>query len=283
MSIRALWSAPLQSGACGLALARESVNILAWDRGHWLYLLDRQGKCQAQRRFPAGVRAACCSDDGSAFVAADAAGAIYWLAPDLMSRWEKKLRQPALAAALDPFGQYLALSDESGSLHVFDNQGKQASHCHTPRPLHHLAFIPTVPLIVGSADYGLAVAFGLDGSLAWRVGLVANVGSLAVSGDGQLLLACFSEGLLRYGPGGKPLGRWAVPGPCRLVGLSFDGQRVLAAGLKGELWLMDGEGRPLAEHMLEKPATCLAMGALGRDAVAALADGPVICLALEGG
>jgi hypothetical protein len=264
-----------------VALAREKGAILAWDRSNWLYLLDGGGKCQAQLRFPSGVRCACCADDGSAFAVAASTGEVSWLAPDLMSRWEKKLPHPILAAALDPFGQYLAVADERGGLHILDSQGKPAGQGHSPRPLHHLAFVAAAPLLVGSADYGLAAAFNPTGTLAWRVGLVANVGGLAISGSGELLiLACFSEGLLRYGSGGKSLGRLQVPGSCRLASLSFDGRLVLAAGLAGEIWLVDAEGKLVAEQTLETPPMALALGALGRDAVLALADGPVVRLAL---
>jgi hypothetical protein len=283
MQFRPLWSLPLQAGACGLALARERGTVFAWDRDHWFYVLDSGGQRQTQRRLPGAPCAGCCAEDGSAYAAAAADGQVWWLAPDLQTRWETKLPYPALAVALDPFGQYLAAADARGGLHLFDCLGRPITRAESPRPLHHLAFVPAAPLLVGSADYGLAAAFDLAGQLLWRVGLVSHVGGLAASGDGALIaLACFSEGLQCYDGTGKPRGRIPVPEPCRQVALAFDGRLVLVGGLAGGLWLLDGQGRVLGYHALEKPAA-LALGALGADAVAAVADGPVIRLSLEGG
>jgi hypothetical protein len=282
MTIRPLWSVPLQAGAAGVALAREAGTILAWDRSHWLYLLSSAGQRQAQRRFAGALKAACCADDGSAFAAAGTDGVVWWLAPDLKSRWEKTLPHPALAAALDPFGQYLAVADAQGGLHVFDAQGRLAGQAQSPRPLHHLAFVPASPYLVGSADYGLVAAFDVTAKLLWRAGLVANVGGLAISGEGEpVVLACFSEGLMRYGPAGQPLPRITVPEPCRLVNLTFDARRYLVGGMGGNLLLLDEAGRAQHTHALEQPAAALALGALGRDAVVALADGPVLRLTLS--
>ena len=50
-----------------------------------------------------------------------------------------------------------------------------------------------------SADFGLTACYDSAGRCVWRDGLVAHAGSLAVSGDGSVLvLACFSEGLCYY-------------------------------------------------------------------------------------
>jgi hypothetical protein len=279
MPFRSLWSVPLQAGASGVALAREAGTVLAWDRTHWLYLLSPTGQRQAQRRFAGALKAACGADDGSAYAAVGAGGEVWWLAPDLMTRWETKLPQPALTAALDPFGQYLAVADAVGGLHLFDCLGRPAGQAESPRPLHYLSFVPAAPFLVGCADYGLAAAFDVTGKLLWRVGLVAHAGGLAVSGEGeQVVLACFTEGLLRYGPTGQPLSRLAVAEPCRLVSVTFAGRRFLVGGMGGQLLLLDEGGRTLATHSLEQPAAALALGALGHDAVVALADGPVVRL-----
>jgi hypothetical protein len=281
MPFRPLWSVPLQAGAAGLSLSREAGSVLAWDRNQWLYLLDGEGRSQARYHFAGRIQASCCADDGSAYAAVGVAGEVVWLTPELRPRWEKTLLQPALTVALDPFGQYLAIADVQGGLHVFDCLGRPVSQAEAPRPLHHLAFVPALPLLVGSADYGLAAAFDLGGILLWRVGLVAHVGGLAVSGDGGLIaLACFSEGILRYQASGRQVDRVALPEPCRLVSVSFDGRLLLAGGLAGWLWLLDQSGKELGAHASER-AAALALGALGRDAFVAVADGPLFRFALE--
>ena len=84
--------------------------------------------------------------------------------------------------------------------------------------MHHLAFIPAVPFILGASDYGLAACFDLEGKLVWRDALVAHIGSLTVSGAGErVILACFTEGLQQYDLKGKNLGRKSLPEACRLA------------------------------------------------------------------
>ncbi len=279
-AMRPLWSQALTGGARGLALAREKGWILAWDDADWLYLLDRQGQRQAQVRAPGPLACACCSDDDSAWAAVGGRGEVWWLAPDLTTRWERALPAPAVAAALDTFGQYLAVADAGGHVHILDRHGRLVCRADSPRPLHHLTFGPTA--LVGSADYGLVACLDMAGRWLWREGLVAHVGSLAVSGDGgQILLACFSEGVLRYDGQGKKQGRLAVPEPCRLVSLSFDGRLVLAGGLSSRLALLDASRGALANHELEQPPVALALAALGDTAVVALTGGPVVRLSTK--
>jgi hypothetical protein len=280
--MRPLWSQALTGGARGLALAREKGWILAWDDADWLYLLDPQGQRQAQVHAPGPLASACCSDDGSAWAAVGSRGEVWWLAPDLTTRWQRAVPAAAVAATLDPFGQYLAVADARGNLHILDRLGRLVCRAHSPRPLLHLAFGPSA--VVGSADYGLVACLDLGGRWLWRDGLVAHVGSLAVSGDGgQILLACFSEGVLRYDGQGKKRGRSPAPEPCRLVSVSFDGRLVLVGGLTSRLLLLDPAGNTLANHQLEKPPAAAALSPLAENAVIALSEGPVVRLSLKKG
>jgi hypothetical protein len=271
------WSHTLAPGLRGLALAREREGLLAWDQNHWLYVLDHEGQRQGQIHFPGELVAACCADDGSAYAAVGGKGELCWLAPDLMVRWQQTLPQPALAVAMDPFGQYLAVADVKGGVHFFNCLGQAAGSLTLPRPLHHLVFVPAVPVAVGSADYGLVAAFDLKGNVLWRDGLVAHAGSLAVSGDGaQIVLACFSEGLRRYDQDGKNLGRLPGADACRLASLAFTGRFILLAGMTHRLTLLDRDGQSLAFQAADNGIVALALSALGDYAVAALANGTVV-------
>jgi hypothetical protein len=206
-------------------------------------------------------------------------GEIWWLTPDLTIRWERVMPRKAVAAATDLFGQYLAVSDARGNLHILDRYGTLVCQTLTPRPLHYLAFVPVSPVLVGSADYGLVACYDLSGRPLWRDGLVAHAGSLAASEDGsQIILACFTEGLQRYTLAGRNLGRLSAGEPCRLASLSFDGQRILVAGLSNRLLLLDPGGRVLLSHALDQPPVAVALAPLGQRAVVALADGTVMGL-----
>jgi hypothetical protein len=255
--------------------------VLAWDTHHWICLLNRAGERQAQWHTPDKLVTACCADDGSAYAAVGGRGEVWWLAPDLMPRWERAIAHPATAAAMESNGQYLAVADGRGNLHLFDQTGRTVFQVPSPRPLHHLTFVPAAPLLVGAADYGLVACFSPLGKLLWHSGLVAHIGSLAVTGNGsQIVLACFSEGIQRYTATGEKQLRLALAEPCRLAALTFDGRYFLIAGLGNQLRLLDEKGQTLATHAFDHPAAALALGALGDRAVAALMEGPVVGLGL---
>src|SRR5438270_336566 len=215
---RLTWSFRTAARPAGLLLTRERGAFLAWDENAWLYLLNAFGEPQAQRKMPSPLRAACCAEDGSAYAAVGAQGEVWWLTPDLTPRREQSLRRPAVAAALDPFGRYLAVAESHGRLSLFDAEGNLVSRASSPRPLHRLVFIPEAPLLVGSADFGLVACFDAAGQCVWRDGLVAHVGSLAVTGDGsRIVLACYSDGLRCYSATGEKLGQLALKEPCHLA------------------------------------------------------------------
>jgi hypothetical protein len=261
----------------GLSLAREKTAVLTWDSSHWLYLLNRDGQRQAQRHFDTDLVAGCLSDDGSACVVVSTTGRVWWLSPDLTTRWEIALPATALTAAVDPLGQYVAVADERGNLHLFHRLGQAVGSILCPRPVHHLAFVPEQPLLLASADYGFVGAFDLKGRCLWRDGLVAHVGGLAVTGSGnQIVLACFSEGLHRYGADGQRLERVALEESCRLVAIDFAGKHLLVTGLSKRLLLLNAAGKLLATHALDQPAIAAALGPLGDFTIVALADGTIV-------
>jgi hypothetical protein len=280
-SIRLLWAQSLATPARGLALAREKDWLLAWD-DTTVTLLNQAGRLQSQVRLHNSVGAATCADDGSAIAAVGSGGEVWWLAPDLSTRWERAVAGPGVTAALDPFGQYLAVADAKGGVTVFDRLGRNVCQVLSPRHFHYMTWVPGAPYLIGSSDFGLVACLDLAGRWVWRDGLVIHAGSLTVTGDGSvILLACFTEGLQRYNLAGKNEGRLAVVEPCRLAALSFDGSVILAAGLSNRLLLLDRAGQLLNFYSLDRPPDAIALSPLGDRAFAALPDGRVVGLDLH--
>jgi hypothetical protein len=280
--MKVVWSQKLGAGSRGLSLAREKGWLLAWDQANWLHLFNHAGERQGQVKPPGTLKAAASADDGSAHVAVGSQGELCWLAPDLAIRWQRTLPHSNMAVAVDPFGQYVAVADRRGNVHFLSKFGESVGRFRSPRPLHHLAFVPAAPVLVGTADYGLVTCFDMSGTCRWRDGLVAHAGALAVSGDGaDILVACFSEGIQRYDLTGKNNGRRPVAESCRLVSVAFDGTWTLAAGLSTQLMLLDHAGALQAEHALEQPIIDIALSALGDRCHAALVDGAVVCLSVS--
>src|SRR5262249_18280546 len=161
------------------------------------------------------------------------------------------------------FGQYLAVSDIRGGLHIFDCQGRTVSQTQSPRPFHHLAFVPAAPCLIGSADFGLVACLDLNGNWTWRDGLVIHVGALAVPGGGErIALACFTEGLQRYSLKGGKLPPFTTVEPWQFVAMSFDGQKILVGGLSKRVHFLDGGGKTIRAFSLDAQPTALALDPL---------------------
>lgn len=273
--MRVLWSQTVPAPLRGLSLARERDVVLAWEGQNGLFLFDHHGKVQAQRPYPAAIAAASSADDGSAFLVAEAqASVLNWLAPDLAPRWQRTLPQRATALAVEPLGRFVAVADANSTLHLLDREGRTVWRATTPRPLHQLAFVPEKPVLAGASDFGLVVCFGVNGECLWRDGLVAHVGSLAVSGDGGcLLLACFGDGLYRYDVGGPRQQRIPLDASCRLAALSYSGDRLFTVEDDRRVRLRNADGLRRDQLTLEAPVVSLALGALADFGIVGLADG----------
>ena len=283
--MRLLWSQTIPTPLRGLILARERETILAWDGQDSLCLFNSTGIIQARRPAPAPIAAAGCAEDGSAYVVATSGAGvsqvggamIFWLAPDLTPRWQRPLRQRATAVAMEPLGRCIAVADAGGALTLMDARGRTLWKATTPRPLYHLAFVPEKPVLVGAADFGLVLCFGASGECLWRDGLVAHVGSLAVSGDGScVLLACFSDGLYCYNSDGPQQKRIPLESPCRLAAISYAGDRLLTADRPQRLCLRDSKGDIHERIDLDGPVAAVALSSLADFAVVGLANGTIL-------
>jgi hypothetical protein len=276
--MRLLWSRTLSPSLSGLTSARERGWLLAWDAGGAVTLLDGSGTEVGGLRLTPPLAAVACADDGSA-LAVLAGERLLLLGSDLAVRWERRL-DGGTALAVEAFGQYLAVALSSGSLQVLDRRGQTISSTTTPRPLRFLGFAAEKPLLIGAADFGLVACFDLRGRWFWRDGLVARVGSLDVCGSGQAALACFSDGLVRYGPDGVKQPPLTI-GFVRRAALSYDGASLLSLGQGKEVRLRQRNGTVLGEWEADAEPLGLVLDALGRRAALAFADGRVQLLDTE--
>src|SRR5438093_3497841 len=140
-----VWSLTVGGAVRGLSLARESGAVLVRDDNHWLYHLDRAGARQAQLRAPKDLTTSGCSDEGTSFAVGGKDGDLWWLAPDLMPRWQRTLGKRVEAVAVDPLGLHVAAADAGGHVSLFTRKGRPVWQVQSPRPLRFLAFVPEAP------------------------------------------------------------------------------------------------------------------------------------------
>jgi hypothetical protein len=278
-----LWSHQLSGPAVGMAVARESGHALIWDVNHRLTILSRRGSVQAHLTHSRPIIAAAISDDGSAVFVADYKSGT-WLRRDLSPRWRKDLQSKPTAVSLDPFGHSVAVADAGNHLQLFNMGGKSiAEPIVAPRPLFHLTFLPTEPILSAAADFGLVITLDLRlRQWVWQDAPVIHLGDLSPSiSPATLAVASFSEGVRRYDSMGKALASVPTSEACRHVAVSADARRLLIGTIFGGLCGYSDAGSQLFEQRFDQSFAGVRLAPLADMGWVALVDGRIMGLDLS--
>lgn len=272
-----LWTKSLDS-PIQLSLARERGWLLVQDKSEWLYLFSaHNGAVQSQREIQK-LKLVTISDDASAIVIATKNGEVASLGPDLMTRWQINLSKPATALCVDPFGLAIAVCDRKGRVFLIDRSGRLLHEMQLSRPLQYMAFVPSMPYLVGCADFGLICLIDMNGQILWQDGLVVNVGGMAVDGKGeQILLACFSEGILRYHFQQKKQPSLPVGEGAEMVAQSFSGERLVVVQRDRSLCLLEPDGQIFCKKNQSHGIATMAISALGNEIFIGSKDNTLAC------
>ena len=281
------WTVVTESPLKGMAFAREAGRVLAWDEGNQLYLLNAQGEMTSSNRSPSRVLAGAISDDGTLVVILcdhDEAGLLL-LSGDLEIQAERAAPGEASFVATDPFGRYVAVGSRLGAVQLVNRHGRAAGRIETIQPIAHLCFVPDRPFLVGAAAFGMLAGVELAPSrtpgrlepeVVWQDRLMSNVGRLACSGDGSMVLAsCFTHGIQRFGLDGRNEGAYHMGGTVSHAVPDFPGRTIAAATIEGELAIMNSAGNVRWRTRLDRPAIALEIDPLGRYAIHGRATGEI--------
>lgn len=240
------WAFTTDAPLVCLQLARETGEVLAADESGGIYLLDRSGDVVSLTRGPRPLRALAWSDTGQGGVALVGANQLYWFTRKLEFQGSVELPDESLAAAVDPHGDYAAVSLASGLNLIFSGPRKPLHHFDTTRPLVRLDFLVYHPAIVGVADYGLLCCHSFNGRLLWQEKLWANAGDVTETGSGDMILvACFNHGIQCFDEDGTNVGSYQLEGTACRVSTSFLRQRIAAATLERQLCWLNADGQML--------------------------------------
>lgn len=283
-----LTDAPLK----GLAMAREALRLLAWDDAGQIYLLDGEGQFLSVTRAPGVILFGAISDDGS-LIGFVGEGARLWLfGADLEMIDDRQVVTDPTALAIDPHGRYVAVASKMNLVQFYNRHGKTAGRFETRQHLSLVAFVPSLPFVVGVGAYGSISGYDiteksggkLDGDLAWTEQLMSGVGRLATTGDGSMILiGCYTHGVQRFDIRGQNEGTYHLGGSASLAVPDFGGRMIAVATQEGELAVLNGSGNVRWKTSLPRPAAALEVDALGRFLVYALATGEITRLDLQGG
>jgi len=286
------WTVVTDSPLKGLALAREAGAVLAWDEGDNLYLLALDGDRRAVARAPGKIAAAGISDDGSLIALAGGRGQLWLLGPRLELLDERPTVPDPLALAVDPHGRYVAVSSKGGGrTQLLTRRGKPAGEFEARQPLAHLAFVAGRPILLGASTYGTLLGMELvpaGGSgtlravLGWQSSLMSNIGRLAATGDGGIILAsCFTHGIQRYDLRGGSEGSYHTGGAPAHAVPDFAGRSIVVATLESELAVLSQAGNVRWKSATPRPAVALDVDALGRFFVYGMATGELTRVDLD--
>jgi len=275
-TIPASWAWYSHSPLRGLGLAREKLEIHAWDDSGHIYLLDAHGSVIAERRLPTDVIAVARADTGSLLAAVNKQGWLWWLDEKLDVVGELNLHLDIVSIAMDPHGDYVAVSAQGSRLVIISRLPKVIGSVQTSQTYRFLSFVPATGRIIGVAEQGTVACHDLSGTLVWKETMYSTVGSLAVDDAGEtIVLAAYGHGLLRFDRKGRREGTYHIEHTPNLVAVEIDGSRLLAASIDGYVTAFDYEGTVLFDRKIGDKALALAVDALGRFAVLGFESGEI--------
>jgi len=273
------WMFTTEAPLTGLCLARETGEVLAADEIGSLYRIDRRGEYSAVNRIREPIRHIAFSDDGEFAAALAGDTQVYRFDRQLQTVWRLDLPEACLQVAIDPYGQYIAVSLADGGNLVFDSRKRRVAGFATIRPLSHLVFLTTEPTLLGAAEHGLICCHSLTGECLWEEKLWSNVGRLAATGDGELIyIAGFNHGVETFDGSGSPIGSYIVEGTVNRIATSYDPGRLIASTVEKHLYWLDADGELLWAAAAPEDVVQLACEPFGEWALCGFASGQVLCL-----
>ena len=261
------------------AFARESGETFVLDAGGDLYRVGRDGSLLGVNRLREPLTRIAWSDAGTLGAAVSGDRKLMVFDESLAVLWETTAPDSITGLAVDPYGGYVAASlDDRGSI-IMSRHRKKVASFETIRPLVHLAFLASEPILVAAAEQGLMVGYSLGGERLWSEKVLSGVGSLAVAGDGsRIVLAGFTHGVPVHDEVGDALGSMMVDGTAVKAAIDIDSSRILVATLEQALYWVDADGDVLWVGQTPEPTLAMAVDPFGEFIQPAFAGDGVVRL-----
>lgn len=274
-----IWSFSTEAPLVSLRLARETGETLAADVSGGLYRLDRQGKLIGVTHGPTPLNAIAWSDTGTGGIALVGEQKLYWFDRHLTFQGWIEHSAAVLGVALEAHGRYAAASLGNCTTVIYDSNRKVARRFNTTQPWRRFEFFVHEPALVASTEYGLLSCHSFGGEMLWQEQLYANVGDLALTGDGRtILMACFTHGIQCHNGRGTQVGSYQTGGTVSKVSTGFVAERIAAATVERQVFVIDAAGQVLWHSLAPDDVQTLACAPVGTGLICGLAGGRILAM-----
>lgn len=237
------WQVGLEGPLQCFCLSRETRNLYAADETGAIYRIDETGRVLSVTRLNEPARLITWSDSGDQGAVLIGEDRLVRLDDSLRVIQDSQLSEECLALAITPFGNQLAVALRSGKNQILNNRGKRVASFDTMRPLAHIVFCSTDPLLFGSAEHGLICCYTIKGELVWKTHNLANVGRLMITGEGDLLYtASFNQGLQALNGDGEFVGSYLVEGTLNRADVTYEPRRIIMSTVEQTVYWSDDDG-----------------------------------------
>lgn len=237
------WSFRGEGAIVSLDLARESTEVFACDESSTLYRLTRMGKIAAVTHPRAPIQQLSWSDDGLWGYGIDGDRNLIRFDRDLQIDWEYETHDDVLCISAAPFGNHVAVAHADGTNMILNERKRKIARFETVRPLQFIRFCGTEPVLFGSAENGLLCCHNLAGAQLWQERVWSNVGSMSVTGAGDIIyLANFGHGVQAFDGDGVSLGAYVLEGTVDKVSASYEPYRLIATTIEQFVYWLDTDG-----------------------------------------
>lgn len=253
------WTHESNSPLTAFAYARESGEVFCAEKSGELWRFSPAGEISAVQKLGQAPRAIAWSDDGARGVGLFGENHLSWLNSSLEIRETLELPDAAIAVAMDPYGEYVAISTSDGSILIFDGPRQPLQRIDTLRPLTKLIFLTLKPELIGIADSGLICRFDLRGKQLWQINTFGSIGDCAADGKGEaLFVASYALGLQLFDADGENEGTYQLSGTVVKVSCPHEPNRIAVATQEGKLLWVSEMGEVLWTGRGASPITWMA-------------------------
>jgi len=273
------WGFRGDDAVVSMALSRESGDVFVCDASSSLYRLTRSGQIAAVTQTRTPLKHLAWSEDGLWGYGIESGNTVTRFDRNLQVNWEFESHDDILSLATSPFGHHVIITHSDATNLVLNERKRKIAKFETVRPLQYVKFCGTEPVLFGSAENGLLCCHNLVGAQLWQERVWSNVGSMSVTGAGDIIyLANFGHGVQAFDGDGHSLGAYVLEGTVDRVSASYEPYRLVATTVEQFVYWLDSDGDLLWSSGSPSGVVDIACDPLGDWVLMALQSGEVIKL-----